>query len=164
MYENVFFNVVKNAVAMYVVELLQHCLKQPEPNAELYFFLEDTLKQLDRANDSLTANLPLYFNLLLANELGFRMLGEYSAQTPVLDLKEGLFTGESPVHPNYIINETAQLTSNLYAVKSYSDLENFHLNRHVRRQLLEAYLQFIALHIEDFGELKSFPVLQEVLS
>ena len=48
LYESVLFNVVKNTVAIYVMELLQHSLKQPEANPELYYLIEDTLKQLDR--------------------------------------------------------------------------------------------------------------------
>src|SRR6185369_1550333 len=89
LYEHIFFNVVKNAAAMYMIELLQHSLKQPEANPELFYLAEDSLKQLDRGNDTLTANLPLYFTLHLASELGLRMQGEYSPATPVLDLQEG---------------------------------------------------------------------------
>ena len=91
LYENIFLNVVKNAAAMYIIELLQHTLKQPEANPELFYLIEGTLKQLDKGNETLTANLPLYFILHLATELGFRLQGEYSKRTPVLDLREGSF-------------------------------------------------------------------------
>jgi hypothetical protein len=37
------------------------------------------------------------------------------------------------------------------------------LDRNQRRELLENYLQFFALHIHDFGTLRSLPVLKEVL-
>lgn len=164
LYEQVLFDVVKNTVAMFVIELLQHTLKQPEANPELFYLIEDTLKQLDKGNDSLTGNLPLYFTLHLSSELGFRMHGSYSWETPFLDLKEGMFLAEKPSHVYYLEGTMAQITSQLLAVRFYNDLENIQLNRTVRRELLQAYQTYLSLHIHDFGEMKSFAILQEILS
>lgn len=164
LYEHVLFDVVKNTVAMFVIELLQHSLKQPEANPELFYLIEDTLKQLDKGNDTLTGNLPLYFTLHLSSELGFRMQGSYSAKTPLFDLQEGMFMADRPSHPYYIEGVLAQTTSQLLAVKFYNDLENIALNRVLRRELLQAYQTYLSLHIQDFGEMKSFAILQEILS
>lgn len=163
LYEHVFFNVVKNAAAMYMIELLQHSLKQPEANRELFYLAEDSLKQLDRGSDALTANLPLYFTLHLASELGFRIQGEYTTQTPVLDLQEGGYVPHAPQHHFHLLDEQAKSTSLVNNIMFYNDLENIALNRNTRRSLLQAYQQYFALHIQDFGELKSLRVLQEVL-
>ena len=163
LYQHIFFNVVKNAAAMYMIELLQHSLKQPEANPELFYLIEDSLKQLDKGNETFTANIPLYFTLHLAGEMGIQLQGEYSKLTPVLDLKEGYFVASPPSHPYYITDALAETTSKLNSINFYNDLENFYLNRHVRRELLEAYRQYFMLHIEGFGELKSLNVLQEVL-
>jgi len=164
LYEKILFDVVRNAVAMYVIELLQHGLKQPEANPELFYLIEDTLKAVDVGNDTFVANLPLYFMLHLGSELGFQIQGAYSVQTPVLDLQEGFFIKEIPLHPHYIINESASITSQILTIKKYQELENIFLNRSTRRELLQAYQQYMALHIADFGEIRSLPVLQEVLS
>lgn len=37
LYQNIFSDVVTNAIALFMIELLQKCLKQPEPNPELFF-------------------------------------------------------------------------------------------------------------------------------
>jgi len=163
LYQDIFFNVIKNAAAMYMIELLQHTLKQPEANPELFYLIEGSLKQLDKGNETFTANLPLYFTLHLATELGFQLQGEYTKDTPVLDLKEGYFISEIPLHPFYITKELAEKTSRLNNINFYNDLENFQLNRYIRRDLLDAYKQYLSIHIEGFGELKSLNVLQEVL-
>jgi len=163
-YTSIFFDVVKNAVAMYMIELLQHTLKQPEANPELYYLIEDSLKQLDKGNDALTANMPLYFTLHLATELGFQLQGEYNATTPVLDLAEGQFVNDHPAHQHYIDGELARTTAAINSISFYHELEHTKLGRNARRQLLEAYQLFIALHIPDFGEIRSWKVLQEVLS
>ncbi len=164
LYERVLFDVVRNAVAMYVIELLQHSLKQPEANPELFYLVEDTLKEIDKGSDLFVANLPLYFILHLGSELGFQIQGEYSEHKPVLDLKQGFFVEDIPLHPYYLANDDAKITSQVLNIKAYKDLENIPLNRNTRRQLLMAYQQYIALHIADFGEMRSLAVLQEILS
>ena len=158
------FDVVKNTVAMYVIELLQHSLKQPEANPELFYLIEDTLKQLDKGNATLTANLPLYFTLHLASELGFEIQGSYTTETSILDLQEGCFISHVPNHSFYITNQLASLTSQISNLNFYNDLENIKLSVTTRRQLSNAYLQFLSLHISDFAELKSLSILQEILS
>ena len=164
LYENVLFDVVKNTVATFVIELLQHSLKQPEANPELFYLIEDTLKQLDKGSPTLSANLPLYFTLHLASELGFKIQGHYSNATPVLDLAEGKFTRNLPDHQYYITNELANVTSQLSNLNFYNDLDTIKLNQPIRRQLSDAYLQFLGLHIADFGQLKSPSILQAILS
>lgn len=164
LYQHVLFDVVKNAVANYIVEILLHSLKQPEANAELFYLIEDTFRQLDKGNALFTANLPIYFMLHLSSELGFKIHGNYSNQTPVLDLLEGMFTEYIPVHPYYLINEQARITSEINSINLYNDLEDIQLNRNIRKGLLIAFQQFMALHIENFSEIRSLIILQEVLS
>ena len=164
LYEKVLFDVVRNTVAQFVIELLQHSLKEPEANPELFYLIEDTLKQLDKGNDTLTGNLPLYFTLHLGSELGFRFNGNYSELTPVLDLQEGMFIAEKPTHPYYLEGNLAKITSDLSGLQFYNDLEGISLNRTTRRELLQAYQTYLSLHITDFGEMRSFEILQEILS
>ena len=42
LYRYIFSDVITNAVALFMIELLQKCLKQPEPNPELFYFMEDS--------------------------------------------------------------------------------------------------------------------------
>lgn len=163
LYTGVFSEVVKNTVALFMVELLQHSLQQPESNAELFYFVERSLQELDKGSDGVTANLPLLFSLQLAVLLGFQLQGYYSATFHVLDLQEGQFVRERPTHPYFIEGNAASVTARLYQITSYDQLENMQLDRNQRRELLENYLQFYALHIHDFGTLRSLPVLKEVL-
>jgi DNA repair protein RecO (recombination protein O) len=164
LYNAVLFDVVKNTVAMYIVEMLQHSLKQPEANPELFYMVEDTLKQLDKGSSTLTANLPLYFSLHLSGELGFRIQGEYNHETPYLDLQEGQFTTGKPVHPYYLERELAEATSRLLSINFYNDLESIRFSKSIRSQLIKSYQNYIAIHVADFGEIKTLPILQEIFS
>lgn len=163
LYTSVFSEVIKNTVALFMVELLQHSLQQPESNPDLFYFVERSLQELDKGTDGVTANLPLLFSLQLAVLLGFQLQGTYSTFFNVLDLQEGQFVSEQPVHPFFIEGDAASITARLYQITAYEQLENIQLHSTRRRELLENYLQFYALHIHDFVPLRSLPVLKEVL-
>lgn len=164
LYQNVFFDVRRNAVALFMIELLQKCLRQPEPNAELFYFIEDAFVHLDEAPDNVVANYPLFFALHLMLFVGFRIDDSYSIEQNILDMQEGLFRSERPEHPYFLEGQEAYMTSQLLKVMQPAELQQLSMNQALRRRLLQAYQEFYALHIADFGMMKSLPVLQEVLS
>src|SRR5919112_908471 len=61
LYESVFFDIGKNAVALFMIELLQKTIKEPETNAELFYFIEDAFMHLDKASATTVANYALFF-------------------------------------------------------------------------------------------------------
>ncbi len=163
LYNNVLTDVIKNSVAAYMVELLFKCLKQPENNADLFNFCEDVLMALDKSTVRATANFPLFFALHLPYFLGFRMTDNYSAENNTLDLREGIFTNEAPQHPHFISDGGATVTSQILKVMQPYELDDMVLNQQIRRQLLLRYQDYYALHINDFGQMKTLVVLHEVL-
>jgi len=164
LYENIFFNVFKNSVSLFMVELLQRSLKQPEPNPPLFNFIEDAFLHLDQASENVVANFPLYFALHLSGFYGFRFADKYSDSANILDLMEGRFVTERPPHPHFLENEYSQAVSHLLKVMQPSELGQIRLNQETRRVLLHAFESFFALHIQEFGKMKTLPVLEAVLS
>ena len=146
-----------------MVELLQKCLKQPEANSPLFDFCEASLLQLDIAPKDIAANFPLFFALQLPHFFGFRIINNYNAQNHVLDLQEGNFTSQPPHHPHFIDGEYAQVTAQLLQVMQPYELEEIKLNHITRRDLLLKFQDYYALHISDFGQMKTLMVLHEVL-
>lgn len=163
-YETVFFDVIKNAVTMYIIELLLHCIKQPEQNPDLFYFLENSFVTLDKSETIITANFPLFFALKLGTALGFKIDGTYSEKTQVLDILNGSFINCKPQHFHFIEGQQAEYISVINTMNDYFELKNLQLNKNIRRNLLSVLQLYFALHIADFGELKSVKVLQEVLS
>ena len=164
LYQHIFFDVLKNAVALFMVELLQKCLKQPEPNPDLFYFIEDAFLHLDESEGTVLGNYPLFFSLHLAGFFGFRIQDEWSEDTPVLDLVEGQFVAESPSHRNALEGNYSYLTSLLLRVRRPEELMEIPLGQDTRRQLLQAYQDFYHLHVSDFGQMKTMPVLQAILN
>jgi len=163
LFQQNFSDVIKNCIVLYMVELLTKCLKQPEQNTDLFNFFEDVLKELDVADKTVTANMPLYYTLQLPHFLGFKMIDNYSEKNIYLDLQEGCFESEQPNHNNYLTGEQAFVTSQLLKVLVPHELDQIKLSGDARRNLLLQYQDFYALHIPDFGQLKTLTVLHEVL-
>lgn len=162
-YTSMHVNIVKNTVALYLIELLQKCIKQPEHNPELYHFTETVFKALDTEPDAAAANIPLYFTLKLAAYLGFHFGGHFSAYTPYFDLQEGVYTDLPPHHTNYLDETSSEITHRLQRVLHPALLGEIALSKTRRRTMLYAYLDFYRLHLPDFTELHSPPILHEIL-
>lgn len=164
LYRDIFTRITKNAIALFMVELLTKCLKQPEPNEDLFNFTEDAFLHLDQSNDLVAANFALFFALHLPVFFGFRIDNGYTLQSPYLDLQEGVFVGDRPIHPHFLEEKQAAVTSELLRVRQPSELEEIKLNHDFRRNLLFAYEAYYAFHIQDFGKMKTLPVLKELLN
>jgi DNA repair protein RecO (recombination protein O) len=163
LYTKLLSDVIKNSIASFMAELIQKCLKQPESNTDLYNFCEESFLQLDQANKIVAANFALFFSLHLTHFFGFRMTDNFSSNNMVLDLQEGNFIDHQPTHPCFIDGKNAELTAQLLKVMQPFELEEFKLNQEIRRILLLRYLEYYALHIPDFGQMKTLMVLHEVL-
>lgn len=176
LYQQIFNDVIKNSIALYMVELLHKTLKQPENNPELFYFCEDALQQLDKADPAVTANFPLYFTIHLTHFLGLRLTDdirnlpevEQSAIPPsggniFWDMMEGNFTRVQPPHHHYLQADEALITAELLKTMQPEELSHIKLNQHKRRNLLFRYQEFYALHIPDFGQMKTLKILFELL-
>src|ERR1044071_3154227 len=111
LYKHILSDVVKNAVALFMVELLTKTLKQPESNEELFHFAEDSFMHLDESSETVLANFPLFFALHLAVFFGFRINDNYSANKLFLDVQEGNFVPERPLHPHFLEEKQAAVTA-----------------------------------------------------
>ena len=164
LYQNIFSDIKKNAVSLFMVELLAKCLKQPEANEDLFSFVEDAFLHLDESGETITANFPLFFALHLAVFFGFQIDDQYSEKNSFLDLREGTFVNERPSHPHFLEDKQAAVTSELLKVRQPGELRDIKLHHDFRRNLLHAFETYYALHIPDFGTMKTLPVLREILN
>jgi DNA repair protein RecO (recombination protein O) len=163
LYKNILSDVISNSIALFMIELLQKCLKQPESAPELYYFMEDAFMSLDQGERNVQANFPLFFALHLAGFFGLRIDDNYSEKRSFLDLKEGYFSEEKPLHPHYLENSLSAATAHLLKIKQPAELADLSLIKEKRRLLLEAFEDFYTIHIQGFTALKTLPVLRTLL-
>jgi DNA repair protein RecO (recombination protein O) len=158
-YQDIYRNVHKNTVALFIAELLQKCLRQPETNAELFAFVEDVLIHLDKSSDTVAANMPLYFLVHQAHFFGFMIQDGYDETHPVLDLREGMYVATRPEHPYYLEGRLSEISSQLLKTLHPDELEQLPLGRDQRKLMMDALLGFYQFHQPDFGQMRSLAVL-----
>lgn len=163
LYRNILSDVTKNTVALYMVELLQKCLKQPESNPDLFHFCEDAFLQLDVAEEEVTSNFSLYFALQLAHFFGFRLQDNYSEERKYFSLREGNFTNKILVNDYFIEADISYHISQLLKALQPADLHEIKLNKNIRKTILSAIENYYIFHIPEFGAMKTLPVLHELL-
>jgi DNA repair protein RecO (recombination protein O) len=163
LYQHIFSDIRKNAVALFMIELLSKCLKQPENSPDLFYFTEDALQHLDIADEKVTANFPLFFALHLAVFFGFRINDGYSVTRHYLDLEEGRFIEEQPVHAYYLQDKEAEVVNHILRVMQPAELRDLFLNQDMRRRITHGLEQYYALHIPDFGTMRTLPVLRDLM-
>lgn len=162
-YTHLFVDVTKNAIMLFMIELLQKCLKQPDADPDLFYFVEDVMTGLDTASPTATANLPLFFMVHLSHFFGFRLMDNFGSTLQVLDLREGQFVASVPAHEWYLAPPRSAYISQLLKMLQVEDLEQLAMNRQLRNELIDALLEFYAIHIQPFGAMRSLPVIRTLL-
>lgn len=167
LYEHILTNVLKNGIAVYMVELMTKCLRQQEANENMFAFIEDSFIHLDKSDHTVLANFPIFFALHLSGFLGFTPRIEDNSiledSGMVFDMQEGIFTIEVPSHNFYIEQKMAVILSEILKVMQPEELATIELNGAIRRKILEAIEMYYSLHIAEFGKMKTVPILQEIL-
>jgi len=159
-YHSIFTDVVKNSIALFMVELLQKSIIAEEKNELFYDFSEKQLELLDSAPPEEIPDFPLKFMISVPAFLGFEINNNYDSQHVFFDSSEGKFVSDT----NGIMIENSSLIN-----KSLSDALNsvrkrtqLHLNGSVRRNLLHLIEKYYQLHITGFKELKSLKVVEMI--
>jgi DNA repair protein RecO (recombination protein O) len=163
LYKSILSDVTKNSVALYMVELLQKSINQPETNADLFNFCEDAFLQLDDATAEITANFPLYFSLQLASFLGFGLQDNYSEARNIFNLQEGNFSEEKFAGSEHLSAEISYQISQVLKAIHPADLSEIKINRSIRRTILKSIENYYSWHIPEFGTMKTLTVLHEIL-
>ncbi|MCT4623321.1 MAG: DNA repair protein RecO [Schleiferiaceae bacterium] len=144
---------LRNAMAVFISEVLSKVCVEEHENIGLYHFLEHSLESLDNKNQSL-AYFHLTFLLELSSFLGFK------PSTPLqpavfFDMMEGTFEQVKPLHAHFIHeNETILLIELLQTKVAVS------ATRETRLNLLDNLLDYYRIQWEGFGEVKSLEVLK----
>ncbi len=155
LYRTLPFDVMKSAIALFCIDVLNRVIKEHEASETLYEFIENSLVRLDEQRDSLTL-YPIQFLLQLSHPLGFYPGGSYSSVHKYFDWMEGQFTA-LPTRPEYSI--APPLSEKLSFLIQGRDVA---LSYEERKELLHQLLNFYTLHNADLRQLKSLSVLEEV--
>lgn len=160
-YQKIHLDIIISSMAIFILEVSRNALTEREAHPALYKFIEDWLYFLDTTTDYSSCYHLLYMNEL-SNHLGFGPLDNYSPVRPVFDLLEGVFCETATDHRYFVEKERAKLFNELCQQKRAS-ISSWHPPKAQRHLLAEDLILYYRLHIPGFKELKSYPVLKQVL-
>ncbi len=153
------YHPVKNAVSLFLSEMLFRTLRQTEPDENLFLFLENSIQQFDCTENGIS-NFHLVFLLKLTRYLGFEA-NQDEVETRYFDLINGVFLREKPLHSHYLQPDvTIEFAALLHA--DYANMHELHFSREDRVKQLQSLIEYYRLHVSDFQGLQSLEVFQSL--
>lgn len=147
----------KNAIAIFLADVLKKVLQEEEANVPLYEFLESALNWLDLHDE--IQNFHLLFLLKISRFLGFYP-NEENLSFPYFNLATGCFTSTPSLKEGLEGMQVNQLKSLLGM--NFGEVSSFKLNRNSRSDLLQTLLHYFELHLQGFRIPKSLPILNAI--
>ena len=160
-YTSVPYDFYKNSIAMFLAEFLSKVLREEQPDAELFDFVDSSLRFLDVADTSF-ANFHIAFLLQLSYFLGIAPNME-NAERPFFDMLEARFVLTKPLH-DYLLCDADKWAFSLLMRMNYRNMHRFRFTHAQRVAVLLRMLDYYQIHLGKFGSLRSLEVLQELFS
>jgi DNA repair protein RecO (recombination protein O) len=153
-----FTDPVKNALALFIAEVLFRVVKDTEPDARLFDYLYRSIHLLELAEDGV-ANFHVVFLLHLLHYLGIFPNTDSYAEGYYFDMQNGIFADQAPLHRYYLNREESQIFARLFKI-SYENMSLYIFSRHDRVNILNRILTYYRIHLPEIPEIKSLPILQ----
>ena len=154
------FDIHRSSIGIFMAEIARRTLREAEENRDLFAFLFDIFKFLDETTERFS-NLHLSFLLELAGHLGFRPHEDDYTEGAVFDYKNGIFTKNIVGH-SYFLNERLSMVLKEILSTPWQESHSLKLTRDERRQLLGEVLKFYQFQLDNFPDIQSFKILQEI--
>lgn len=164
-YSSLSEHIARSSIAIFCAELLQKLIPQHEPFPDLFEFTVDFLVSLDRDASVSVGNMPLFFMLQCGRYTGYNIAGTYSDQTPYLNAQEGMFTSTPPPPGNSLLltPEDVAAFARICNVRNVQMAAGIPMNAGMRNRLMDWYIEFLQLHTQHLGPLKSPEILRTIL-
>ncbi|GAB3763368.1 DNA repair protein RecO [Spirosoma pomorum] len=143
------FEVAKSTIGMFITEMLNKVLKEEAGSPILFRFLVDSILFLEYAQSNFE-NFHLAFLLKLSFFLGF---GPEGAREFEDQLRENSYA--------FLPDDEMETALNIMVRQPLGT--PILLTRSARNELLDALVAYYQIHVDSVGEVKSLPVLREVL-
>ena len=160
-YSTIPFDIRKSTQVMFLAEILYKCLREEEPNSELFNFIYHSLSLLDLSETGIN-NFHIWFLFNLTRFLGINPSRDNALVSNFFDLQSALFVSHEPLHNQFTDKHITTLFSRLFDIDS-SSIEQLNYSQNERKLILEKLLEFYKIHFDNLGEIKSLEVIKEVL-
>jgi DNA repair protein RecO (recombination protein O) len=159
---DIYSNIKKSCVAIFLGEVLTSILKEESPHVELFDYIEKSIVYFDSCREDF-ANFHIAFLAGLSSFLGFEPGPRLGKDDVFFDMLNGIFVPKQPVHGNYSNEEITNILAAFF-VASYDSINNISLTGKMRNDILETLIRFYSLHLPGLKKIKSLDVLKEVFN
>ncbi|MBX7050636.1 MAG: DNA repair protein RecO [Flavobacteriales bacterium] len=156
---HVYIDPVKSAMVMFLNEVLYKTMADEYVNDRFYQFLSNAMILLDDAIDP--RNFHLWCLLEICRHYGFYPQVDTHGSTAFFDLSQSAFCDKIPPHPFYIEKEESTHLFQILELE-WPQMQEMPLHGTLRKNLLNALVRYIQLHLENQREIKSLDILHEV--
>ncbi len=158
---NIQRNFSKQAIALFVAEVLYKTIADEAPHEDLYVFIEEILKFMNET-ESLPAVFPHFFLVRYSRYLGLYPHSNGDASACYFNLRDGIFNSEINPHPDFLMKDESLALKQLLDV-SIDSLPGVKMGNELRNNLLLGLIYYYKIHLLNFREIKSHLILAEVL-
>jgi DNA repair protein RecO (recombination protein O) len=156
------YDVIKSCIAMFLNEVLYKAIKQQSAEENIFDYVFSAIEWLDHQPGNVV-NFHLLFLTRLTRYLGFYPDRFLIGNADYFDLKNGIFSKYKPDSVLYLSPPHTQNFS-LLLQSNFENIQQLKFSNDERRYLVQKLMEYYALHIEGFGNIRSGDVLEEVLS
>jgi len=159
---NFIFDVHKSTMVLFLAEVATKVIREEEANLELFVFLYNSIRYFDLSDESIKF-FHLYFLTRLTRFLGCYPQLNREDEKPFFDMDNGRFVSLENKHAHCLNFDLSQ-SLNILLNTSIDRLNELKFNKIDIDDLLRAILNFYALQIDGFTNLKSLSVIQNLFS
>ena len=156
-YQELHTDVVKQALVMFLAEILQYSIQEEEPNAPLFDYLAESFVWLDGAEAY--ANFHIVFLLELSRFLGFYP-DTTDMNPPCFHLLEGRFT-EPLIDPLCNCEDVASVFKGYFGI-DFDASTGVKVPKSDRLEVLNLLLRYYQLHLQNYKSPQSLAVLNQL--
>ena len=157
---DIYFNIRKSSVAIFLGEVLASVLREETPNEELFNFIERSIVYFDKSKEGYS-NFHIAFLAGLSSYLGFEPGPRTSGGERYFDMVNGSFVPLPPDHGKYANEEISGILAAFFAT-TYENVNRIVLNGSLRNEVLDVIVRYYSLHLPGLKKVKSLDVLKEV--
>ncbi len=157
---SIYSDPMKNAVAMFVSELLSHTIQEQEQNMVLYSYIKSCILRLEESRASI-ANFHICFLYQLGQFIGIQPDIDSYHEGYWFNMSEGVYTQHPHAGAKMLPPSQAQVLP-LLSRMTFDNMHHFKFTREQRNEMLEIILGYYRLHHSTLGTLRSPDVLKQL--
>ena len=151
---------VKNAISLFISELLAHVIQEPEGNDPLFRYIEQAVQLLEQLPGHV-ANFHICFLYHLGAHLGIQPNVESHHDGYWFDMTDGVFVPAAVGGHMNLPPSEAQVI-HLLSRMTFSNMAVFRFNREERNRVLDVIISYYRLHNAAIGTLRSPDILKQL--